>query len=442
VTDSQTRPPMANPDDSNPTRYSSPSPGSPDQYPWPQPSWQTQWPPRPVSRHHRRSLTIIGLIAVGVVVVIAASQLLFRSPFSPTGSMGSARTGHTATLLPDGRVLVVGGVNDSGEVSTCLASAELYNPKTGTFSPTGSLTVGRCRHTATSLSDGRVLIAGGFGDGPEQLVSAELYDPKTGAFTITGSMSEPHDFHTATLLHDGRVLIAGGEGSSTAELYDPKTGTFSTAGSMLDGCVGTAATGLDDGRVLVVGCDDMGPGSAAAELFDPTTGTFALTGSLTEPRKDPTATLLADGRVLVTGGTSGRDVASGDPTNLLASAEIYDPKSGTFRPTGSMTEPRTTHTATLLQSGQVLIAGGWGNFNPLASAELFNPASGTFSSIRTLSPFGRDRDDLQLFGAMVSGRQGNTATLLHDGRVLLTGGDGWLGDDTSLSLSSDEIYTP
>jgi hypothetical protein len=382
------------------------------------------------------------MVAVCVVVAIVASQMIFRSPFSPTGSMAAGRNGHTATLLPDGRVLVTGGLNDSGEAAVCLASAELYDPGMDTFSATGTMRAGRCDHTATLLTDGRVLIAGGFGNGMSDLVSAELYDPRTGTFSPTGSMRTSRYFHTATLLRDGRVLVAGGEGSGTAELYDPTSGVFSRTGSMLDGCAGTAATILDDGRVLVLGCDEMGPGSAAAQLYDPATGRFGPTGFMTGPRKGPTATLLADGRVLVSGGTSGQDEASGDPTHVLASAELFDPETERFSRTGSMTEPRTTHTATLLRNGLVLVAGGWGNSNPLASAELYDPVAGTFSPIRTSSPSGKDRGPFQYFGAMVSGRQGNTATLLLDGRVLLAGGAGWLGDSLSLCLASAEIYTP
>jgi hypothetical protein len=149
--------------------------------------------------------------------------------------MTTTRFFHTATLLADGRVLVAGGYDSH---YAPLASADLYDPKTGTFSPTGSMAGARGLHTATLLSDGRVLIAGG---GPwgsmlltaSYLASAELYDPKTGTFSPTGSLATARAWHTATLLADGRVVIAGGAGSAflaSAELYDPKTGTFSPTG--------------------------------------------------------------------------------------------------------------------------------------------------------------------------------------------------------------------
>jgi hypothetical protein len=188
-------------------------------------------------------------------------------PFSPTGSLSDARDSHTATLLSDGRVLVAGGWRDS---------AELYDSKTGTFSPTGSMTTARTDHTATLLSDGRVLIAGGAGDyvGSWAQTSAELYDPKTGTFSPTGSMTTARTHHTATLLSDGRVLIAGGTGdyarAETAELYDPKTGSFSYPGSMTTVRSSHTATLLSDSRVLIAGgYGDNATGQTSAELYTP-----------------------------------------------------------------------------------------------------------------------------------------------------------------------------
>ena len=134
---------------------------------------------------------------------------VYAGTFSPTGSMETARSSPTATALPDGRVLIAGGASGQAESSVALASAELYDPATGTFSPTGSLATARNGHTATLLSGGRVLITGGY-DGSGYSVSAELYDPATGTFGPTGSMTDARTYHTATLLSDGRVLIAGG----------------------------------------------------------------------------------------------------------------------------------------------------------------------------------------------------------------------------------------
>jgi Galactose oxidase, central domain len=272
--------------------------------------------------------------------------------FSQTGSMTRGHEVGTATLLLDGRVLIVGDweyVSRTNRLES--ASADLYDPKTGTFTRTGSLPASRHFHTATRLLDGRVLIAGG--ETPSEgmgTATSELYDPKTATFSPTGSMTTPRIFHTATLLHDGRVLMAGGNGDSSAEIYDPVTGTFSSTGSMEIDRDHTA-TLLRDGRVLVVG--DVG-----AELYDPATGTFSPTGPMLRSRlgSDPigspiTAPLLSDGRVLVLDASF--DVSS----NEVVSAELYDPVTGTFSQAGPMNQGRFGFTDTLLSDGRVLFAG-------------------------------------------------------------------------------------
>ena len=305
--------------------------------------------------------------------------------FSRTGSMASARGSHTATLLADGTVLVAGGgpASWTGGLPAFLATAELYDPKAGTFSPTGSMSTARESHTATRLKDGRVLIAGGMDTVDHAIASAEIYDPATGTFSPTGQMTTVRAFHTATLLSDGRVLIVGGNAGTwsydgpflgSAEIYDPKTGTFTATGSMATPRGWHTATRLADGRVLVVGGENARTDLTSAEVYSPKTGKFSPTGSMTVGRVYHAAVLLSDGRVLVAGG--GSDYSGG---KFLASAELYDPKSGTWTATGSMVDQRNLLTATLLTDGRVLVAGGFGAEAPIASAEILDPKTGMFS---------------------------------------------------------------
>ena len=386
------------------------------------------------SRSHRRGFTMFSalkFIAAGVIVALIGG-FLFASlatppvedalpaaapsgpgTFSPAGSLEMTRAAHTATLLPDGRVLVVGGFrpSDGGNIEIASSpTAEIWDPATTSFGPAGRLTTPRDGHAATLLPDGGVLVIGGWGN---NVTSVEAWDPETESFSPAGSLTEPRLSATGTLLPDGRILVVGGLNPAvprnSAELWDPTSASSQFGGVMGDRRWAHTATLLPDGRVLVVGGMDGSHPLASAELWDPAAGSFEPTGSLAEGRDFHTATLLPDGRVLVVGGAF-------SSSSLRTSAELWDPATGSFSPAGSLAIGRSRHTATLLPDGRVLIVGGdWENAQ--GSAELWDPATESFSPA----------------ASMAEGRWGHTATLLSDGRVLVVGGS---------SSPSAEVWAP
>jgi hypothetical protein len=349
-----------------------------------------------------RVLVGFALCCLGVLLSLAglsesvtgtpATTAQARTPgsWTATGSMTDVRYGHTATLLPNGKVLVAGGQGKGGgQGRGALKSAEMYDPASGLWTATGSMTTTRFFSTATLLPNGQVLVAGGYDNNLTDLSSAELYDPASGLWTATGSMTTARYDHTATLLPNGQVVVAGGASLASAELYDPAIGLWTATGSMTDVRTDDTATLLPNGQVLAAG----GYILSSAELYDPASGLWTTTGSMTDVRYDYTATLLPNGQVLAAGGVGTYPYSP--------SAELYDPASGLWTATGSMTTTtaRSDHTATLLPNGQVLVAGGFDEGDgSLSSAELYESPPGALELASAASVKGPFAIDLPLTG--------------------------------------------
>ena len=325
--------------------------------------------------------------------------------WSPTGDLATPQEKHSATLLQSGQVLVAGGNS---------ATAELYDPASGEWSATGSLHTARYLHSATLLQSGQVLVVGGLAsDSSSFLASAELYDPTTGTWTPTGAMTTGRVGHTATLLPSGEVLVTGGHGTdyvASIEVYDPVVGQWSPAGALATARWKHTATLISPFLLLIAGGQDERPSSlASAELVDLTRGTSTALSSMWAPRASHTASLLQSGEVLVAGG-------SDSPNLSLSSAELFDPGSQKWTPTAPLTTRRTYHTATVLPSGQVFLTGGV----DLLRGPQDNPAGLTLD---TAEVFDRASQTWTATGSMGQVRALHTASLLQSGKVLVSGGN-------------------
>ena len=350
-------------------------------------------------------------------LLISIARFSMADTWTPTyDNIAIARSRHTATLLRNGNVLLAGGLDSTNNAT---ATSELYDPESDTWTLTDNdMVTARSRHTATLLLNGKVLVAGGRSQDDLSLASAELYDPSMDTWEPTGSMAIPRDNHTAVLLPDGRVLVAGGTGvigpqhnvEKTAEIYDPQTGTWSLTDHMANARFGHQATLLANGRVLVTGGSPPGldcGAQATAEIYDPHTGRWAGTSKTGVGHSFHFATELPDGMVLVAGGYASPPTCN----SVTSKTELYDPATGRWTASGNLSTGRGgIIPGTLLLNGKALIVGGRVQSGSItiktATAELYDPASGTWS----------------LVASMGKVRTSHTLTLLTDGRVLVAGG--------------------
>lgn len=376
-----------------------------------------------------------GALLVAVVVLLSSRSATPQpgAPLSaPVGrwvsepDLTALRGGTTAVLLRDGRVLAVGG----GIGAIPLAATEIFDPAAGRWTRTGDLHQARRGNATVLLADGRVLTAGGVA-GSQVLASAEIYDPATGQWSEAAPMHQARLNFTLTLLVDGRVLAAGGTGPggvaslATAEIFDPRAGTWTPVPTpMLAPRQDAAAVLLRDGRVLIAGGANTSGGTTqvldSAELFDPAGTVFTRAGSMSQPREDFTLTPLGDGRVLAAGGS-----ASG---TTLASAELFDPRTGTWTPTKPMAHPRRLQSASVLPNGTVLAVGGEvvvsGSRTSLTSAELYDPRSGDWRPARD----------------MRCPRSAQAQVTLANGKVLVIGGDAAFPGQPPRAQSCVELF--
>jgi len=374
----------------------------------------------PNRNHDRVALTLFVLSCISVVAALTDSVRPVSAQstgprWSFTGKLNEPRSFASITTLQDGRVLVAGGSGSYDEYVP-LASAEIYNPVTGTWTMTGSLVSEYDAGNLTTLADGRVLSVGGSG--------TEIYDPNAGTWTKTGNPNITFGGHKEVLLLNGKVLMVGGYQS---ELFDPSTGTWSKTGSQQTARARNTTTLLPNGKVLIVGGTSWFTNPPAtlnsAELYDPVTGKWSNTGSLNTAREFQTATLLPNGKVLVTGGAQ----CNGGCFNYFTSSELYDPATGTWSYTGDLNAARGAADVAPLPDGKILVVGGHTNLQYfyMDSNEVYDSATGTWTYTASANRL----------------REGYAIAPLADGKVLVAGGDGCNSDDCSLDGTA-EVYDP
>lgn len=358
-----------------------------------------------------RAIAMLCSLGMTLLSAAMATQAVATS-LTPAASMAQARTAHTSTWLPSGKVLVAGGYDGTA----VLGTAQIYDPATNQWSSAGALSEPVFSHTATLLPSGKVLVAGGRDASGYSSDVTQVYDPVANTWSRVGLMRWYRAAHTATLLPSGKVLVAGGRngpGITFAEIFDPASNAWSDASPMTTARFAHTANLLPSGKVLVAGGYNGTTYVAGAELYDPTTNSWSAASTLSFARSSHTATLLPSGKVLLAGGE--------DLTSYYGTAELYDPATNSWTLTQALIGARYGHTATLLPSGKVLVAGGYGS-GYLSSSAIYDPAVGTWS----------------LGASLIAPRWGATTTLLPSGLVLFGGGVGTGGT----YLNSAELYDP
>ncbi len=331
---------------------------------------------------------------------------------SASGSLAQSRYGHTATVLSNGKVLVAGGYSGT----TYLNSAELYDPATGTWVATGALSQPRYQASVSLLPNGKVLVAGGHNNSV-YTATTDLYDPATGTFSPGPAMPAPRAYHLAQTQADGKVRVISGSGNGrNAEVFDPATNAFAAVGAMSRGHQNTTLTRLVNGKVLLAGGYD-GSVHTVAELSNPATQTFTTVGSLSVAHQGAAFVALPNGKALV----AGDEASSGDGDVTFTLAESFDPATGAFTTVAPMATGRSFGSGVLLPSGKVLVGGGGTKGTPgyTATCEIFDPATATSSAT----------------GSLLIARGYHKTLLLQNGHVLIVGGSTLVDTDAAKTES-------
>lgn len=327
--------------------------------------------------HHTATLLPSGKVLVaGGMNNFTNTQNATASVFDPDtsvwtaqGSMFTARSQHTSTLLPNGDVLVSGGNGDP-------YGAEIFHPGTGTWTVAANMAYARAGHTATLLPSGKVFVFGG----TSALAPAEIYDPDLDVWSTTSMPSRSPHFHTATLLSSNKILIVGGRNAwpySNTETYDPSTDVWTSSASMSTARYGHTATRLDSGLVVVAGGYGYSGNTASTEVYNPATNSWSTAGNLAEARSFFSANLLPSGKVLAIGGGGGSSSAA------ISGVEIFDPGSMTWTSTISLNAARASHTSVMLPTGDVVVVAGVGDgYGPIDTTERYTRGAPSF----TISP--------------------------------------------------------
>lgn len=361
-----------------------------------------------------------GLSAGGIlflmIFLLAQGPALAADAFSFIAPMNTPRWEHTATRLSDGTVLVAGGRNGSA----VLESVEIYDAKTNSWTVASPLASARSGHVAITLTNGKVLLLGGRDGAGSALKVSSLYEPSTGTWSATGSMNTARQNHAACLLTNGTVVVTGGSADtegldslSSTEIYNPSSGVWTLTG-YLNAPRSFHSINLVSGEPTVIGGGSGSTYVTDIEVYNSQFGEWGIAGSggggdPSRRRKSHTATVLRDFRVLVAGGTT---------TAPLATAGTYKPYSWTV--TGGMAASHSGHTATLLRNDKVLVVGGL-NADGVSSVvcELYGGSGWSAAP------------------SLATARTGHTATLLSSGGVLVAG-----GTDGNGVLASCETFSP